>query len=158
MGASRWEVEVPLTSTIDEAFHRARDVVFEIGDYVCYSDKGEIASIEQAIAVQKADGTHSILDLRRIRPGEDLPDHVDAEKELLIAMGLAPGPPTIGCCYRVPNELLRRAFGTTTPTRSDFERGRETVISEIKRGLGCFVPLREGNSVNAIVFLGFTGD
>ena len=61
MGSSYWRVTVPLESTIEDAFARARQDVFRAKDYVGASS--EHASIESAVEAAEAAGTHSILDL-----------------------------------------------------------------------------------------------
>lgn len=142
MGASRWKTIVPFTNSIKETFEHART-----------AEKSQLTE-----DFDEESGFHSILDLETIQVDVELPKEINAEQELLIALGMSEGPPMLGSCYRIPDDLLERAAGTLTPRQEEVERNEEEIFAALKRGLGCYIPLYKDQSIEAVAFMGISGE
>lgn len=96
MGASHWCYATPWVTDVRTSIDRLRAKVFETRDYVWDGDDEEDerpATIEDLLAAQEDEGTHSLLDLP-----------------------LVSDTPETGAISPLSDEELLALFGTRTPT------------------------------------------
>lgn len=159
MGASHWSCFTAYQPTPEEAFEHARRDVFARREF--YASPGsEVSSIDELLELQAEDGTHSILDMCRVRdeagPGRPTPEQA-AEELLAAIMG---APTATGTIYRMSDDELQKCFGTLRPTRAVVESSGSAVHRLCRRGTGRFTVVFDdvGASPIWVYFAGVSGD
>ncbi|HVM63072.1 MAG TPA: hypothetical protein VMV72_19595 [Verrucomicrobiae bacterium] len=152
MGAEFWSYHVPYQADIRAGLEALREQEFRAGRFhqpslISPGFWGRVfgrqpskpkppKSIREAIRIAdtNATGTRSILDMERIS---------DA--------------PASGAVSPVPEEELRRLFGTDQPTREMVEQSEE-LIDRIDRGQGIYVVTYRQGKPEGIYFAGYSYD
>jgi hypothetical protein len=151
MGAHPYWYVVPYQPDPDAALHELRRREFEAGRYNPVmpfipfpvgpdspAPGPEHDTIADALADAGPDGTRSILDIHAIG---DAPDFCTA------------GP--------LPDDELRRLFGTATPTREQVEtaEGQDGGFTEdLERGHAVYIVLYKDGTPDEILFAGYSFD
>lgn len=149
MGASGWEYLVPYQADLQAALNDLRRQVFESGDYVSPVTWGLTApeSVE-ALAQQEyywqfmgENGTHSIIDVLTVVPYETGQE--------------------FGTVYAFTDEEYEDYFGSTRPTRADWDRLRDDPLLYeyvAERWTGRAMVLWADDAPSEIAFWGYSGD
>jgi len=91
-------------------------------------------SIEEALEDSDADGTRSILDIERVSDTSGL-----------------------GAATRLPDETVRRLYGTLQPSRGQVEDAMD-FLDDIDRGQAVYLVLFDGERPSEIMFAGYSYD
>jgi len=152
MGAEFWSYFVPYQDDIRAALEALREREFRAGRFhqppLIYpgffgkmfgrqpSKPKPPKSIREAIQIAdtNAEGTRSILDMERISD-----------------------TPTSGALSSMPQDELRRIFGTEQPTREMVEQS-EKLTERIDRGQGIYVVTHRQGKPDGIYFAGYSYD
>ncbi|MCL2780142.1 MAG: hypothetical protein FWD74_01385 [Actinomycetia bacterium] len=153
MGASGWEYRVPFTGSVEATLAATQERVLASGDYLWpWEDypgdpdaevRRPATLAELAAAKQEEEfwdeGTHSILDIERVRADGDADDFGTIQP-------------------LVPAEL-REVFGTERPTLADFQRGRAR-LDDLpgEPWTGRAVTIHEHGAPTQAFFFGCSGD
>ena len=144
MGASGWSYVVPLAEGPRAALAGLRDRVLAEDDYYWEADylgakPRTVADLDRLRETEEfwEVGTHSILDVDWI---------VDAEDEA-----------HDGTVRQLPDDAAHEAFGTTTPTRAQFDAAADT-IPYLHRWSGLYQLLYVAGRPAEVAFWGFSGD
>ena len=132
MGAEPYTVVVPYDPDIQRALDRARQQVFESGEFL--GAERSPPSIEAVLEMVDEDGTGSILDIMEI---SDEPDLCTA----------CPFPP----------DELEEYFGTAQPNLAQVEASDE-IWDAIDRGTARYIILYTDGSPSHIFFAGYSLD
>ena len=149
MGASEWEYVVPYQA-LQAALTDLRRQVFDSGEFISPVEWGlpapksveDLTQQEHYREFMGDNGTHSIIDVLNVVPydmGEQEPGTV---------------------CAFTDDESLDY-FGSTRPTRADWDRFRSDPISHeyvAGRWTGRAMVLWEGDTPSEIAFWGYSGD
>jgi hypothetical protein len=150
MGASGWEYLVPYQADLQSALNDLRRQVFDSGDYISPVTWSLTApeSVE-ALAQQEyywqfmgEIGTHSIIDVLNVVPYEM------GEQE-----------PGTACAFT--DDEYEDYFGSTRPTRADWDRFRRDPIFDeyvAERWTGRAMVLWADDAPSEIAFWGYSGD
>ncbi len=150
MGASGWHYYAQYDEDPSRALSALHASVLESGDYYWGGDDDERPSTFDELSAMFEDedfedvaseGTHSILDIDRVLP--------------------AGSPDDVFAVVALSSDEVQRAFGTTTPTREQFDavfRNGEDFIADFPRWSGRFTPLYEDGRPTSLAFWGFSGD
>jgi len=153
MGASYWSYVVPYDTDVERAFRALQADVFERRAF--YSSEGgrAFASIGELLDAQAEEGTHSILDMKRVAttPAPPPPDPAEAGQRLMAALfGGDPGPS--GTIFPLSEAEARERLGverlTTEPEPSKLA---------MERGTGRYAVLFEGDLPTSLWFGGVSG-
>jgi hypothetical protein len=144
-----WYIE-KYQPNIDQTLHQLREREFRAGRYNPMMPFLEFpvhanspapgaghTTIDEALLDADADGTRSILDLNYISD-----------------------EPEFGAVCPMPDEMIEEIFGTTQPTRAQFEQAYDFWENEIfeNRGQGVYVILYKNGRPDEIVFAGYSFD
>jgi hypothetical protein len=132
VGAEAYDYTVPYEPDIQAALEKLRRRVFESKKF--HGARHDPPTPEAALDAAGADGTRSILDIRRI---SDQPDYF--------------------CAAPLSDDELEHYFGTTTPTE-DTVRDCDDFWEDLERGQARYVILYEGDEPSAIYFAGYSFD
>ncbi len=163
MGASGWGYFVPYQPDIEKALHELREQVFRSSDYFLrppieinpddYTDMPEEVreqvplwiereesfsqptTIDALVEWNGEEGTHSIIDIERIKP-----------------------TPTYGAAAPLSKEQLARLFGTDKPERSMVERKADEIQSLRGRWEATYTIVYKNGTPDEIFFTGYSGD
>ena len=158
MGASGWDYIVPFTGNVEDSFRAARQHVLDSGQFIWnYGPDGFVDDESEAVrpaTLQSLDefkenedfwdeGSHSILDTDRVVAADDTDQP--------------------GAIRPLSDDELRRYFGTTTPSRNDFDRAYQRGVGPLSesnqlRWSGRCAVLYDGGTPTQIAFWGFSGD
>jgi hypothetical protein len=146
LGASGWDYVVEYPGDPAAALQALREQVLASGDYL-WDDANDFpaprpSTVAELDEIRQEDdfwevGTHSVLDVDRIVPTG--PDREAAVQELAA-------------------DEAQRAFGTSTPTRDQFEAVGLNALPWGERWSGRYQLLYDGGRPTEIAFWGATGD
>ena len=160
MGSSEWSYVTKYQGDAAVALRELQECVFRDGDYCWWDEFGEYEPRPESVEAYWANegrwesGTHSILDIDRVVDTTDPPDDWV-------------NPADIGTVRPLAADRVRRLFGTTRPTRAQFEalakdyanpRHRELTGEVRVRWTGFYVLLHDGDTPTEIGFWGRSGD
>jgi hypothetical protein len=169
MGASGWHYFVPYDADLSGALKKLREDVFARGDYYKPLFRRRPTSLAQLEETAGEDGTHSVIDVRRVLD-EPLPEPMlqwlqremqatgkpppDDERNRRMRAEIA----VSGSVGRLSDTALQRVFGTTRPDHATAERSVFGAFELIPRGCGAVVVVYEGDRVAELLFVGKSGD
>jgi hypothetical protein len=132
MGGEPYEYFVPFNASVEAALESLRQKVFESGKF--NGSNRNPSSIKEAFAISEPDGTRSILDISKI--GES-PDYCTA--------------------CPLPDQELKRLFGTTKPTHQMIADNME-FYENIERGQAIYIVVYEDGKPAEYFFGGMSFD
>jgi hypothetical protein len=159
VGASGWSYVTPYRADVAESLRALQEKVLRDGDYYWWDEPGEYTPRPGSLEVLWASdgrwdsGTHSILDMDRVVASADPPDWRDGA--------------AYGAIRPLPEDSAVRIFGTSRPSRAQFEAAakdyaspqHDELVAEVTmRWAGLYVLLYEGDRVTEIGFWGISGD
>lgn len=171
MGASGWQYFVPYDRDIAAALHRLRAEVFAARNYFKGSSRraAKAKTIAEAIALAAEDGTHSILDVNRVRDtpapqpmlqwmvernaaGEE-PDGAELNARLQAEIAAH------GAVSPLAPAVLLKLFGTERPTRAAIEEREYELATLCPRNAGVYlIAFDERGAPVELFFFGISGD
>jgi hypothetical protein len=132
VGAEAYHYTVPYEPDIQAALERLRRQVFETKQF--HGAQFDPPDPEAALALTDADGTRSILDIRRI---SNRPDYF--------------------CAAGLSEDELEDYFGTSQPTE-EMVRDCDEFWDDMERGQARYVIVYEDDEPSAIFFAGYSFD
>jgi hypothetical protein len=171
MGASGWSYKTPYHPDIEAALQRLKQDVFERGDY--YKPWEEIWRYHDSILAKPRDqrAVHERQYIKWSRTYR-MPDrnYVPASIQELLRNNAESGThsildifgiadePTFGAATPVPDEELRRVFGTTQPTVDDVESVLADFAENLERWQAVYFIVYKDGQPYEIHFEGCSGD
>jgi len=171
MGASGWSYKTPYNPDIEAALQRLQQEVFERGDY--YKPWEEIWRYHDSILAKPLDqlAVHERQYIKWSRTYR-MPDrnYVPASIQELLRNNAESGThsildifgiadePTFGAATPVPDEELRRVFGTTQPTVEDVESVLSDFGENLERWQAVYFIVYKDGQPYEIHFEGCSGD
>lgn len=153
MAASFWSYVVPYDANVELAFRALQADVFATGAY-CASDSERVfGSIEELLEAQAEEGTHSILDMKRVvtTPAPPPADPAEAGRRLMAAIfGGDPGPH--GTIFPLSESESRKHLGVERPS----EEPAPAKLG-IERGTGRYAVIYQGDQPVSLWFGGLSG-
>jgi hypothetical protein len=146
VGASGWDYVAEYSGDPMAALQALREQVLASGDFL-WDDENDYpaprpSTLAELDEIRQDDdfwevGTHSVLDVDRVVPS---------------------GPDREATVQELPPDEARAAFGTTTPSRAQFEAAGLDVLPWGERWSGRYQLLYDGGRPTHIAFWGASGD